>query len=463
MSMRGLKSRSLPSRFSRDFAVTVSGQAGVLGFGVLSSVLAARLLGPQGRGELAVIILWPMLLAFLFSMGMDQSIVFHVGRKSFDISEVWTASLVAGLFLSSCAVLAGLWVIPRALHLYSPQVRHLAFVFLVFVPLIWLTALPNGFLQGTLDVGYFSLLRNLSAFLYGFGLLGLYLANRPSVAGVLGVQIAALLVVSACSFWIVVSRHRPGWAWNFKSCKSLFNFGWKTQLGSLASHVNQRLDQLLLSLFVPPRDLGLYVVAVAVAMSVGFFPKAAGIVAFSTGSNLDGSQAKEIIAKSFGATLIALLAGCAVLYVICPWLIPFAFGPSFAPAVTACRLLLPGSIALGLSQVLFSGARALDHPILPSYAEGLAVVVTVLSLYLLLPRYGIVGAAIASTLAYMSNLIVSLTFFHKHKEINLTFFELLHGTLTAFRTIARVVNPPVVSGEHFATGSRHSIQKQAEQ
>jgi len=442
MSLLRLKSRLLPSRFTRDFAVTLSGQVGVLGFGALSSVLAARLLGPQGRGELAAIILWPTLLAFLFSIGMDQSIVFHVGKKLFGISEVWTASLVTGLGLSSCAVLAGLWVIPKALRLYSPEVRHLSFVFLAFVPLIWLTALPGGFLQGTLDIGYFSLLRVLSASLYAVGLLGLYLANRPSVEDALAVQICALLLVSICSFWIVICRNRPRWAWNFNSCKSLLNFGWKTQMGSLATHVNQRLDHLILSMFVPPRDLGLYVVAVAVAMSVGFFPKAAGIVTLSTGSNSDFDRAKDVIAKSFGATLVALLVGCTALYVICPWLIPFAFGPSFAPAVTACRILLPGSVALGLSQVLSNGARALNHPTLPSYAEGFAAVVTVLSLYLLLPRYGFVGAAIASTLAYVSSLVLSLIVFHQHKEINFTFSELSHGALVGCRRVAIVVNQP---------------------
>lgn len=420
----------MSSRFSRDFTITVSGQACVLGFGVLSSVLAARLLGPQGRGDLAAIILWPTLLAFLFSVGMDQSIIFHVGRKDFSVSEVWTAGLLIGLCLSVCAVVAGFWIIPEALHLYSPEVRHLAFVFLAFVPLIWLTALPYGLLQGTLHMGRFSLLRTLSASLYGLGLLGLYLANRPSVADVLGVQIGALLVVSACSIWILFKKIRPGWMWNLKACKSLLDFGWKTQLGSLAARVNQRLDQLLLSMLVPPSDLGLYVVAVAVASSVGFFPKAAGIVTLSTGANSDHGRTREIIVRSFGTTLVVLLGSCSVLYVICPWLIRFAFGLSFVPAVTACRILLPGSIALGLSQVLFSGARALNHPILPSYAEGVAVIVTGLFLFLLLPRYGFVGAAIASTLAYVSSLVFSLIYFHKHGEINLTFFELTHGALS---------------------------------
>jgi len=436
MLLRQLKSSLRSSRFTRDFAVTLLGQIGVLALGVVSSVLAARLLGPQGRGELAAIILWPMLLIFLFSIGMNQSIVFHTGKRRFEISEIWSSALAIGLVLSACAVIAGLWVIPAALRHYSPEDRRLALIFLAFVPLIWLTGIPAGLMQGKLELGYFAALRVMSSFLYALGLLGLYLSDRPYVQDALAVQVCALIVVAAWGFWLISRELKPHWVFSFSACRSLLNFGWKTQAGDLASYVNQRLDQLLLTLFVPPRDLGFYVVAVTVSMSVGFFPQAAGIVTLATGSNSGPEQTKKVIAKSFGTTFFVLALGCGALYFVCPWLVPFAFGASFAPAVTACRILLPGSVALGLNQVLFSGARALDHPALPSYTEGFAVAVTCAALYLLLPRYGFVGAAIASTLAYVSSLVLLLALFYR--RLNISPLDLVEGFPAL---IMRRVNP----------------------
>ena len=420
MFLRELKSRMLSSRFTKDFAITLSGQIGVLGLGIVSSVLAARLLGPQGRGELAAIILWPTLLVFLFGMGNTQSIVFHTGKRRFEISEIWTATLVMGVVLSVCAVTAGFWVIPVALRQYPPEVRHLAMIFLAFVPLIWLTGIPTSLMQGKLEMGYFNLLRLLCPAIYATGLFALYLLNRPFLQDALMFQVLGFIALDVYGFWLVFRKLSPCWSWNSKAFQSLLNFGWKTQLGSLASYVNQRLDQLLLSVLVPPRDLGFYVVAVAVSMSVGFFPQAAGIVTLATGSNSGPEQTKKVIAKSFGTTFFVLALGCSAIYFVCPWLIPFAFGASFAPAVTACRILLPGSVALGLNQVLFSGARALDHPALPSYAEGFAVAVTCVALYVLLPRYGFVGAAIASSLSYTSALLLSLVLFYFHANIRLS-------------------------------------------
>lgn len=415
-----LKAIGVRRGFRKDFALTLMGQIGILGLGVVSSVLAARLLGPRGRGELAAIILWPTCLVFLFSMGNTQSIVFHTGRGRFGISEIWTAMLVIGTALSICAMLAGIWLVPFALRHDSPQARHLSLAFLACVPLIWLSGIPTSLMLGRLETSRFNLLRMVCPAIYATGLLALFLLHRASLGDAVAFQFLGLLALDALGFGLVRRKLRPRWDWNFKACRSLLNFGWKTQLGDLASYVNQRLDQLLLTAFVPPRDLGYYVVAVTVSMSMGFFPQAAGIVTLGTGSSLAPEGAKKMIGKSFAATLLALTAGCAALWFLCPWLIPFAFGARFAPAVTACRILLPGAVALGLNQVLFNGARALDHPSLPSYAEGLGVAVTCVALGLLLPRYGFVGAAVASTLAYASSLLCSLVLFYRQLGITPT-------------------------------------------
>src|SRR5262249_7527382 len=60
---------------------TAVAQLAILVFGVASGVVSARLLGPQGRGELAAITLWPMAFVFFTSLGLNQAIVFHTGKQ----------------------------------------------------------------------------------------------------------------------------------------------------------------------------------------------------------------------------------------------------------------------------------------------------------------------------------------------------------------------------------------------
>lgn len=394
----------LHSGYVRNLITTAGGQAAVLGLGVFTGIASARLLGPQGRGELAAVTLWPMVLVLVASLGLNQAIVFHVGKRRFALAEIWTAALALWLVQSLAVLAAGWTLLPVVLRHYGAEARHLGLVFLAFTPLLVIVGYPASLAQGRLDLLSFTLLRAVAPAVYACGLVALILRSHATVGEILGVQIAGLCLAAGVALWVAFGRMRVGIAWNRAACTHLVRFGFKSNLSSLAIYINQRLDQLLLSLFVAPRDLGLYVVAVALASAAGFFPQAVGAVTIATGANLEPDAARLVIARSFRVTLAVLAAGCGALFLICPWLIGLAFGPSFSSAGIACRILLPGTVALGLNQVLYDGARALEEPLLPSYSEGVSIGVTVVGLLLLLPRFGFLGAAIASTMAYATSL-----------------------------------------------------------
>src|SRR5437870_3219712 len=280
-------------RFRRDLGLTALAQLGVLGINTLTGLLAARLLGPQVRGQLAALTLRPGALIFLTHPGIDAALVFHVGKQRFRFSEVWTAGAVLGILQTLLVIPVGLLVIPLALRSYPVGVRHLAVIFLCFAPSIIFVGQLTSLLQGKLRLAAYNLVRMIAP------------------------------------------------------------------------------------------------------------------AAYALGSNLNANEAGRIISRSFQACLVCLGLGCSLLCVIVPWLIPFAFGRDFGGAVLACRILLPGAVALGLSQVLYDGARALGHPALPAHAEGCSLIVTLGCLYLLVPRFGFVGAALASTLAYGTSLVAA--------------------------------------------------------
>jgi len=434
---RPIKSNSAVSslwakHFAGGFGSTLLAQIVVLGLGTFTGIAAARLLGPQGRGELAALILWPSVLVMLFSLGINQAIVFHTGQNHQGISEVGTAAALIGLAQSLAVVLVGLLVIPLALHRYSPEVRHWAVIFLFSAPFLMFSGYPANLLQGKLDFRSFNAIRTIAPLCYALGLAILLVtrvapgfspaplssavlkggATFPQVLpAVVSFQILGYVLALAGGCWILWRKVALRFSLQKQVVKSLLSFGWKTQVASVTSYINQRVDQLLLSLLVSPRELGLYVVAVTVSLALGFLPQASAIVTLAAGSNLPRADARAVIAHSFRTSLVWLVAGCTALFVVAPGLITLVFGPGFAASGLACRILLPGSIALGLNQVLYEGARSMNDPALPSYSEGVAAVLTCVGLYLLLPRFGFLGAAIASTAAYTSSLAFTLALY----------------------------------------------------
>lgn len=402
---------------------TVVTQFAILGCGILSGIASGRLLGPCGRGELAAITLWPTLFVFLASVGVSQAIVFYTGRGRSPISEIWSAAIAIGLVQSLLVIAAGLVMLPILLGHYRANVQRLGFIFLICSPALGLSAFPVSLLQGMGDLRRFNLLRLMAPTCYALGLLALILLRYASLKAVVGTQVVGYVAAVVAGMGIVYRSEKLAFSWRAEVAEKLLSYGLKTHLANLASYLNQRVDQLILSLLIPAQELGLYAVAVTLAMSVSFFSVGAGLVTFSRGSRESDLEAKRTIGRSFRGSLVWLLLGCGALFFAAPFLITTLLGSEFVGSTVACRLLLPGVVALGLSQVLYNGANALGEPALPTYAEGAGLAATGIGLVVLVPRYGYVGAAIVSSVAYIVSLGVML--FIAAGRLRLGFRELL--------------------------------------
>ena len=392
----------------REYAGTISTQGGLLALGVVTGVLSARLLGPAGRGELAAVTIWPLALVFLSSLGINQAIVYYTGKRAYSVSQIHTASLTVGIAQAIAVLAIGSILLPFSLRQYSSSVRMVGFLLLASTPALILSGYPASIFQGQGRPGLFNLIRTSASAFYCVGLVTLYLVHRTSLFTVVTVQAAGYLFAALLGYSILFAKLRPHINWNPVVARQLGKFGVRAQAANISNYFNQRIDQLIMALFVRPAELGLYVVAVTLATAVTFFSQASGIVTLTRASSAQGHGAARVISTSFRITLLWLALSCALLFMLAPWLINTVFGARFAGSILACRILLPGMVALGLNQVLYNGACALGKPLLSAYAEGCGMVITAVGLAIVLPRWGYIGAAAVSTTSYTVTLLVML-------------------------------------------------------
>ena len=82
---------------SRGVLVTAGSNLMLSVLGVLTGVMAARLLGPKGRGELAAIQAWPTALASLGLLGMSEAVPYFCTRETEKRGAYLSAALLIGL------------------------------------------------------------------------------------------------------------------------------------------------------------------------------------------------------------------------------------------------------------------------------------------------------------------------------------------------------------------------------
>ncbi len=404
---------------SRHYLSTLAANAAILLLGAVSGVLAARLLGPEGRGELAVIVVWPSAVVYLVgSFGLHDAATYFAARRPERLNAVFTLLQVLGLAQTVVFGALAYFLLPAVLAGHRPEVISLTRLFLLFFPAGFNSLYLLKLLQGRLLIRQYNLARVFMAAWYTALLVALYFLGRVSLPWIVAGQLVGYglgWLLHAC---FVARSLRPRWEWDPSLLAPMFRYGLQAQFSLTSSYLNLRLDQLVMSVWLPAQALGYYVVAVVVAEPVQSIPAAIGMVTLpAAAAQEQPAGAQRVMQQSLRvvAALLALSVGPLLLLV--PYLIPFFFGETFAPAVSACRVLLLAAVPMAFVLVLNDSLRALNRPQAPGYAGLVGNGVTLVLLALLLPRYGFLGAAYASLAAYSASLAFLLWYVNRRLHL----------------------------------------------
>src|SRR6266852_2324591 len=158
---------------------------------------------------------------------------------------------------------------------------------------------------------------------------------------------------------------------------------------------------------------GVYSVATLLAESVWYIPSAVALVlAPRVAASVEGDddEMTEAICRS---TVLVSVAGAVLIAALAPLLVVVLFGAAFLPAVVPLWVLLPGVVALGLDKPIASYQLGRGRPQISLYVALLATPITIAAYVLLIPRYGIVGAAAGSTISYVATTAIEIVYLHR--------------------------------------------------
>jgi O-antigen/teichoic acid export membrane protein len=100
------------------------------------------------------------------------------------------------------------------------------------------------------------------------------------------------------------------------------------------------------------------------------------------------------------------LTGSIVLCIAMDPLIETVFGRFFVGAIPSARVLSLAAVMISLARVFHGLLKGIGRPLDAARSEGGALLVTAAGLAVLLPPFGIMGAAITSLLAYTTSVII---------------------------------------------------------
>jgi O-antigen/teichoic acid export membrane protein len=340
------------------------------GLTVVTGILSARLLGPDGRGQLAIALLWPGVLLGLTELGIQSTYAIMVAREPgaanrFFANGLLIASVQTGL-MAAGSVLVLAFAIPAPLR----PAAALGFLLLPFGALrsaLW------GMQRGLGSFGSFNVSR-LAASVPYLGVLVLLAATRtPSVPAIVLAYVAGGALSMSISLWDLGKRCFPLVVDPERLRRSLAS-GVVIHLGNLASSELIQTDLLLASLVLTTTDLGYYAVGRSFMLLPSLIGNSFGIVALH-----EQAQSRDLVDKRRIVQTTVLTAPVVVVTAAAiPILVPVLFGSEFRPSILPAELLVLAGFAMSLRRVSGDTLRGRGRVGTAAGAEIIGLAVSVL-------------------------------------------------------------------------------------
>jgi O-antigen/teichoic acid export membrane protein len=398
--------RRRPS-FARSAALTYGSQVTAASLSLLNVLLVARVLGPEGRGHVAFLTAIAWLSASLATLGVQEANANFAAaeprtRRSLATNSVLLALALGGSMVG--ALVALIAIFPGVAGESDPALRWISFGFL---PVIVLQLLLRFLIQADYGFGVvnaaFVLAPVLNVSVNGLFAVGGILSVRSAV----GVWLAGQVLETLIFVWYVSRRLAGFGAPDLALARRALGFGAKAHAGRVMQLGNYRLDQWILGAIAGPRELGLYSVAVAWAEALWYLPTALSYVQRPDLVRATRREAARLTALVFRAAALVTAISALVVVAAAPVLCVGVFGSDFRGSIDDLRVLVWGAFGMVALKLFGNALVARSRPVLQSIAISAGFACTVALDVILIPPFGGLGAALASTIAYTAAGVLS--------------------------------------------------------
>lgn len=402
----------------RAIFLTSGAQIVIQAVGLLTGILVARLLGPDGRGQLAAVISWAAMLAYLGNLGLPTALTYASAKMPELRHQLFGNGLLMAVVQWMILGTIGWLLLPLVLAKQGPLLAHLAVLYLwVYLPLNLLTLYANAIQQGSGHYARYNAVRVSVPIGYALLLLIFWAIQRFNVESVVLANILSnvltlslAMVLTLPPLWRLAHRVSESWI-GFANLRGNLRYGLSAQIGTLQPFSGLRLDVLALTILSTTHDLGLYMAALAGAGLIRAQGYALGqVVLPEVAKRKRRFEQWRIIRR---AMILAGVGGCVafiiVLFAAAP-LLSLIYGKPFVPAAPILKILVAAGTVGAVYRILADGLRGMGKPGISTLAEIIGVGVGVLGLAVFIPTRGVSGAALAVLVASVASLVAALWF-----------------------------------------------------
>ena len=424
-------------KFTFDVSWVFASSIVVLLLHFFQKPILARYLGPEGLGLFSMTIMIVGIIELITTLGFDSALIKYVAEYKGKEQKEKVYSLVSSAIITILiiGIITGIVLFVFSNTFASifnmPSLSLLLKIYALAFPFSLTYGIIFGYLNGLREMRYYAFIHILQASLALIFILTFLIIGLGVKGAVLGILFA--IIVTVILAIVIVKRFiRFTFSDYTKNTKMLASLGSRLVGVNMISQIYYNIDIIMIGYFLTSTDVGYYAVAISFSRFFWLVPRAMATIAYPAISEYWAAGNHLAISKLIDKTTkycacILVFAGMSVIF-FANDIITFLFTPEFLPAVLPLTILIIGTVTSGILRpigVIFAGTGKVNLVLIIST---IGAVGNILLNIALIPTYGIIGAATATTVSYVIGVGVTIYFLMKFFAIK---FDVLWYTKMA--------------------------------
>ncbi|HEX4012531.1 MAG TPA: oligosaccharide flippase family protein [Candidatus Cybelea sp.] len=385
------------------FVVRVATQLLAAGGGIV----VARTLLPAGKGEFTYV---GTILGFalMMAVGHTRAVLWQYGKRA-----IAAGSVLRVMVFIVAAVSVPLAVVTAAIGAFVPSQHSLLFV-AVALPFAMFAQSAGGLFLADGDVRTLNVKELLPNVLAPLVYVPIVVFFDRSLWVVLAAWAGGYIVAAGYIAFALrrYDRTVPAPTDLQALAKEQISFGGHAGLSSLLQYVDFRIDVFLVMFMLGSAALGIYSVGIAIGEFIWQLSSAMINPSLRDIGGKDFERAAEVTAKCMRHSLLLVFIAALAVALLARTVVPLLYGPAFSYGAVLTIALLPGIIAYSMMPALSAFfSQQLGRPRVPSYFSALSAGVCALITALALPRFGLIAAALATSISYSAAFVLATIYF----------------------------------------------------
>ena len=388
--------------------------------------IVARFLGPDGLGLFSMVTMLAGIVSLVAGFGISGAIVKYVAEYKDDKNKLHalvSSGLITMTFFGMSSSIVFFILSDTLAGVFNmPSLSFLLKIYAPIFPFLLISEVIIGLFNGLREMKYYSFINTFQgvltfsfilAFLFiGFGVEGALVGTMLAVIASMGIS----AIVMRKFFHFTISNYK-------KYTKKLTSFGSQLMLGNAINIINYQADTLLIAYFLTATDVGYYAAAVSLSRFFWRVPRSIQTVSSPTATEYwtkgESHSLSKMIDKSMKYSACLLLTVGLGVWFFAKEIIVFLFGQAFFPAILPLRILIIGTVLFGIFMSIGGTLPAIGRPDLSLKINAIGATANAALNLLLIPRFGIAGAAVATITSLIIIATLSIYFIIKLTKVNL--------------------------------------------